>query len=101
MLFGGLGALPLSVHIKCRVLCYWNKILNSKSSKICHILYDTSYKLYCVMDVKLPWLKFVHNLLDSLGLSNYWLNNTATPPELFKSIVKTRLKRSVYAKLDQ
>jgi hypothetical protein len=42
--------------------------------------------------LKLPWIRSVGKLLDSLGLTNYWINNDATSLPLFKKIVKNRLK---------
>ncbi|XP_060563724.1 uncharacterized protein LOC132723080 [Ruditapes philippinarum] len=92
MLYGDLGILPLSNHIKSRVLCFWNKILSSKQESISHILYDMSHSLYCRNVLKLPWMNSVCKLLDSLGLSNFWINNVATSLPLFKKIVKNRLK---------
>jgi hypothetical protein len=93
MLYGELGVLPLSIHVKAHILCYWNRILNAKPEKICHILYNVSYKLYSDdNNVKLPWINYVHNLLDSLGMSNYWMYNIPSSQQLFKNIVKTRLR---------
>lgn len=92
MIYGDLGILPLSVHIKSRILCFWHKVCNSKQEKISNILYRTTHYLYQNSSIKLPWLSHVHKLLDSLGLSNYWLNYIPSSPNVFKNNVKTRLK---------
>ena len=92
MLLGDLGELPLSVKIKSRLIGYWNKILNSKVDKINHVIYSVAYKLYCNDVLKLPWLKGVFNMLDSLGLTYCWLNNVAKPIDSFKLLIKTKLK---------
>ena len=70
MIYGDLGILPLSIHINTRILCYWNKILNCKDEKINSILYRTSYKLYNDGVIKLPWISYVHDLLNYLGMTN-------------------------------
>jgi hypothetical protein len=39
MLYRDLGILPLLIHIKSKVLLFWNKILSSKQESMCYILY--------------------------------------------------------------
>ena len=59
MIYGELGLLPLSEQIKCRVLNFWCKLLNSKNDKISCVLYKTAYSLDAADIVKFPWIKYV------------------------------------------
>ncbi len=34
MVYGELGAYPLSIHIKCMMLCYWSRMISGKQSKL-------------------------------------------------------------------
>ncbi len=40
MAYGELGAYPLSIHIKCRMLCYWSRMISGKQSKLCYVMYQ-------------------------------------------------------------
>jgi len=92
MVYGELGLLPLSTQIKSRVLNYWCKVLNDKENKISVLLYKMSKILYTESQLNFPWLRCVHNSLNSLGLSNYWLNQTVTSPTVFKKVVNQRIR---------
>ena len=56
------------------------------------MLYNMSKVLYSRDSVNFPWVNFVHNTLNSLGLSYYFLENVVPSPAYFKSLVNTRLK---------
>ena len=92
MIYGELGILPTSIHIKSRILNYWCSVIMSKHSKISNILYRTMFKLYTVDGVNISWINFVHTTLDSLGLSNMWLDQNVNSPNTFRSLVNCRLR---------
>lgn len=61
MVYGELGITPVILQVKCRVLCYWSKILKAKDDKICKILYNTMLSFYSRNVVISPWIHFVKN----------------------------------------
>jgi len=91
MVYGELGITPLSLQIKARVLNYWCKLVNGKKEKISVMLYNMLDRLFTCNEVKTPWVKFVHDTLNSLGMSNFMLDNHIPSPNQFKCLVNTRL----------
>ena len=73
------------------MLCFWSKVVTSKDSKICNILYNTALHLHNNNIVKFPWISFVENVLNELGLSHYFVNQSVDNLDHFKSLVKSRL----------
>ena len=49
MIYGELGAYPMSVYIKLRMVNYWSKLINGKDSKLSLILYKYMYK--CILKI--------------------------------------------------
>ncbi len=39
--YGELGVYPLSIHIQCRMLCYWSRMISGKQSKLCYLMYQS------------------------------------------------------------
>ena len=92
MVYGDLGIMPVSLLIKMRVLNYWCKVINCKDSKINNILYRTAFSLYEKSDVKLPWLRFVHDTLNSIGLTYIWNQQCFGSNTIFKNLIKRKLQ---------
>jgi hypothetical protein len=94
MVLGELGRYPIELEAKCRILGFWYSLCsasNLESPKISNLMFQLCSKLYYACEYKLPWLKKVHSLLDSLGLSYIWSNQVHST-EQFKRIVKQRLR---------
>ena len=72
MVYGELGAFPLDVFIKQRIVNYWSRILQAKENKYTNVLYRIMYVKFQNEDFRCPWLKFVKNIFDNCGLSNVW-----------------------------
>ena len=47
------------------------------------------------MNIKFSWLSYVHDSLNKLGLSNYWIDQKTQSPSSFKHVVKNRIKDHV------
>ena len=74
------------------MLCYWANILNSKHDKICKLLYNTALSLHKDNTCTFPWISFVKQTLDELGLSEYFMNQNVGNINHFKATVKKRLQ---------
>ncbi len=62
MVYGELGVFPLTIHIKCKMIVYWARLISGKDSKLCFIMYQcllyldrsgiyTSTWLTCIKDI--------------------------------------------------
>ena len=96
MVYGELGITPIISQVKSRVLCFWAKLLNSRSDKISNILYKTSLSLHKDNILISPWISFVKRTLDSLGMSEYFVNQRVDNIDHFKASVKKRQDDQFY-----
>ena len=92
MIYGETGLMPLELQIKSRILCYWAKLIKSKDNKISNVLYRTILSLHVSNTIVSPWISFVSNTLNELGLSFYFESQLVDNFNQFKSIIKCRLK---------
>ena len=72
---GELGSFPISIEANYRMLSCGYKLyldMNAGSEKVSALMLRLS--LYGNTQFKLPWLKYVHSLINKLGLSFIWLN---------------------------
>ena len=97
MVYGEVGTPPLIVNIKSRVLLFWSSLIicdeNNRCNKISSILYRLLLKLHVLDTYTSPWLKFVKDTLNNIGLSGIW--NSQSPPasrECFRQLLKVRLR---------
>ena len=61
-------------------------------NKICITLYKTAFVLHSNNMLMFPWLSFVENALNHLGISEYFVNQCVPSLDVFKSLVKSRLQ---------
>ena len=74
MIYGELGACPMSVYIQTRIVHFWSKLVNCENSKLSSIIYKYAYLQHTQNGLEMPWIKAVKNILDSCGFSNIWEN---------------------------
>ena len=75
MVYGELGVYPMSLYIKLRMINFWVKIQENQEYKLSSILYIALYKkLAGNMNYNFLWMKFIYNVLNDCGYSQYWLN---------------------------
>ena len=101
MVLGEVGKLPIAELIKMRVLNYWFKIVTCENvSKINVMLYNVLWKLHVLHSgdesyYESPWILYVKNNLNDLGLSYLWNNqgNLQTVNNLwFQKAIKLRIE---------
>ena len=74
MVYGDLGQYPLELQAKRRMLNYWfNLVNNTDQNKVSCTLYRFLHKQYIDGFYKSPYLSYIHNTLNSLGLSGLWI----------------------------
>jgi hypothetical protein len=74
MIYGELGACPMSVYIQTRIVHFWSKLVNCENIKLSSIIYTNAYLRHTQNGLEMPWIKAVKNILDSCGFSNIWEN---------------------------
>lgn len=93
MVYGELGAYPMSVYVEHRMVSFWSNIVNSSDSKLTNILYRYIYKLIVDGGFTFEWLICIKNILNKYGFSNIWLNqsNYSFNPKWLKLSIKQRI----------
>ena len=76
MVYGELGATPLDIDIKSRMLTFWARLCSGDKHKIS----NTIYSLLCTLDkkdiFKSEWIETVKTALNNCGFSELWLNQS-------------------------
>ena len=97
MVFGETGKFPVSVTIKSRMLSFWYSIAtNHQTEKLSTLIYKCLLKMYESKTYANKYIKYIHNLLNEMGLSYVWLHQASlgANPLWFKEKVKRCLKDS-------
>ena len=89
--YGELGRYPLTGIIKSRMISFWCKLRTGKKSKLSCKVYQALFNLYQSNIYRSPWLKCIHNILNSCGLSNLW-NSMDLNSTWLVNTVKQRVK---------
>ena len=66
MVLGELGAYPLHINIKTRMVSFWNRLNNQ--NKLSYSLYS----LVCSLGNTSPWVNYIQSILNNCGLSYVW-----------------------------
>ena len=67
-----LGKYPLDINIKCRMLCFWSRLMTTE--KLSSKIYKLLFKLYAYENSQTLYVKNIQNILDNLGLSFIFRN---------------------------
>ena len=82
LVYGELGRYPLIVNIKCRMLCFWGKLVSSE--KLSSKIYNLTYNLYKNGTNGLKWIDFIKKTFDEIGLSFIFTNQLEINPNWIK-----------------
>jgi hypothetical protein len=74
LVYGGLGRCPLDINIKCRILCFWGRLMTTE--KLSSKIYKLLFKLYANGNSQTLYVKHILNILDNIGLSCIFRNQT-------------------------
>ena len=67
MVYGELGVITLYIDIQTRIISFWTKLVGNAESKLSSTVYKLLYERHESQQIVSPWIKFVKNLLCSLG----------------------------------
>ena len=65
--------------------------MTGKESKLSCIMYQLLYQLSIKNIFESPWITHVKDILNSIGLSNLWLNQEIVNLKWFKAVIKLKL----------
>ena len=100
MLYGELGAIPLDVNIKSRMLTFWARLCSGEKHKISNTIYFLLYTLDEKNIFKSEWVETVKTAQNNCGFSGLWLKQSSPCSiEVFKHSVKIRLKDQFMQKM--
>ena len=74
MVYGELGAVPLDVDNKLRMLSYWARLCLGDKLKISNTIYSLLYTLDETNIFTSEWIQTVKTTLSCCGFSGFWLN---------------------------
>ena len=93
MVNGELGATPLDIDIKSRMLTFLARLCSGRKHKISYTIYSLLYTLDKKDIFKSEWIGTVKTTLNNFGFSGLWLNQSLPCSiEVFKQSVKIRLR---------
>jgi hypothetical protein len=76
MVYGELGKNALSTVVNERMVNFWFKLVNSKSSKLSNMIYILIKSIHDKGIYQSPWLLKIKAILDNAGLSYVWDHNS-------------------------
>ena len=75
MVYGELGATPLDIDIKSRMLTFWARLCSGDKHNIYNTIYLLLYTLVKKDIFKSEWIETVKTTLSNCGFSGLWLFN--------------------------
>jgi hypothetical protein len=92
IVYGEVGRKPLQNQIYNRMISFWVKISEGKTSKLSSLMYNLIYKLHLNESYHSPWLLCIKKILCDTGNPYFWYNQEMLMPKDFiKNIVSTQL----------
>ena len=77
MIYGELGGSLLYIDVQSRIISFWTKLVDSPiETKLSSKVYRVIYEMHAPNKVISPWIKFVKNLLCSLGFPVIWYSQS-------------------------
>ena len=93
MIYGELGVTPLEIDIKTRILSYWAKLIENKENGILSSdIYSITYEMHKRKIIKSCWIDNVKTILNSIGFSGFWIDQSCLNAKWLKSAANQRLK---------
>ena len=83
IVYGEVGKYPVIHRVYVRMISFWIKISEGKSTKLSSIMYKLIYKLHLDSSYDSPWLISIKNILYNSGNSRYWLDQEMLSPKSF------------------
>ena len=91
--YGEVGKYPIAHRVYIRMLSFWIKISEGKTSKLSSLMYKIIYKLHLADAYNSPWLLCIKKILCDSGNPNFWYEQDLLAPKtLMKKVVHSQLE---------
>ena len=90
--YGELDRAPLIIERHLRILKYWTKIISGKFNPLVCSMYRFMYQKCEMQREFVNWASLVKKLLNDLGFSQVWQQQSCGDTNLFLKICKQRLR---------
>ena len=91
--YGEVGKYPIAHRIYARMLSFWIKISEGKTTKLSSLMYNIIYKLHLTKSYDSPWLMCIKKILCNSGNPNFWDQQVLLAPKIFmKNVVVKQLE---------
>ena len=88
-IYGELGRYPLGITVKCRMVKFWAKLLNS--TKLSSRIYTVVFASHA-NGKPTKWSECIQRTLEQNGLGEFWADQRCLNPEYLSMILSTRLR---------
>ena len=93
IVYGETGTFPIENLIYNRMIAFWIRISEGKTSKLSTSFFKLIYKLHLNNTYHSPWLMKIKSILCNSGNPSFWLNQELFPSKIFmKNIVSKQLE---------
>ena len=93
IVYGETGTFPIANLVQNRMISFWIKVSEGKSSKLSTSFYKLIYKLHLSNTYHSPWLMKIKTILCSSGNSSFWSHQELYAPKTFmKNIISKQLE---------
>ena len=93
IVYGEVGKYPIAHRIYSRMISFWSKVSEGKSTKLSSVIYKLVYKLHLDGSYHSPWLMCIKKILCNSGNPYFWYEQELLAPKSFmKKIVSLQLE---------
>ena len=97
IVYGEVGKYPIIHRVYRRMISFWAKISEGKSSKLSSIMYKIIYKLHLCGEYDSPWLIAIKNIICNSGSSHFWYDQELFSPKTFiKNDISLQLENQYF-----
>ena len=96
VVYGETGTFPISNLVQNRMISFWIKVSEGKSSKLSTSFYRLIYKLHLNNTYHSPWLMKIKSILCNSGNPSFWFNQVGYAPKTFMKNILSKQLESQY-----
>ena len=93
MIYGELGATPISVDIKAKTISYWSKVVSEQDqpTRLSYQMYTILYNLHKSNQCNSAFIANIESILNSCGFSGIWQSQDVINPRWLSLAIKQKL----------
>ena len=96
VVYGETGTFPISNLVQSRMISFWIKVSEGKSSKLSTSFYRLIFKLHLNNTYHSPWLMKIKSILCNSGNPSFWFNQELYATKIFMKTILSKQIESQY-----